>query len=139
MTQTLEIKITATWRKTKSGEWVAFGNAADLKAALDNDLSVTMVRKDGTEQTRVLAKVGRSFDVDGVEMCYGYLMPEMTSAQMAFAGYQAPAAAEKNPTKGYCEECGRWDRRRVQAYDLSGISGMVCRPCKADEGHLSFA
>lgn len=142
MTQTLEI--TATWRKTKRGEWVAFGNAEDLKAALDNDLPITMVRKDGSTQTRDITKVGRAFAVNGVAMCYGYLRPEdRRTTGKNMPGWAKMQAATRNSGKarsgGRCDECGGFSKTRVPAHDMSGLAGMVCTRCKHDEGSLSFA
>ena len=141
MTQVIEI--TATWRKTKQGEWVAFGTAADLKAAANNDLPVTMVRKDGTRQDRTVTRVGKTFTVDGVEMCYGYLAPEKPARREA-PGYVRLAQATRPTTRpttrksGRCDECGRNARMLFPAHDMSGIPGHVCTTCKADEGMLSF-
>lgn len=140
MTQVIEI--TATWRKTKKGEWVAFGKAADLQAALDNDLPVTMVRKDGTRQVRDLDSVGKAFTVNGTQMCYGYLRPEARQApRKDMPGWAKLQAATKPRTRtgktGTCEECGKCGPV-VQAFDMSGISGHVCTRCKA-AGSLSFA
>lgn len=142
MTQVIEI--TATWRKTKQGEWVAFGNATELNNALDNDLPVTIIKRDGTRQERTVTRVGKSFQVDGKDMAYGYLAPE---SRRRVPGYVALANATRpmsgsgrslNRSSGRCDECGRNARMLVPASDMSGIPGMVCMSCKADEGTLSF-
>lgn len=60
---------TITYRKAKTGEWVAFGPVAELAAGQ----GVMIAKKDGGRDYAYLAKVGRSFAVDGVEMAYGYI------------------------------------------------------------------
>jgi hypothetical protein len=61
-----------TYRKTKTGTWVAYGPAADIRPGHE----VTISKKDGTTKTELVESVGRSFRVDGREMVYGYLTPK---------------------------------------------------------------
>jgi len=64
---------TVTYRKTKAGEWVCYGPAKHLKAALSSVGGVQVTKRDGTTKTETLASVGKGFQVDGTTMAYGYL------------------------------------------------------------------
>lgn len=75
-----------------------------------------------------------------------YLSPEEVLAAFggaeAFAAQCAPVQANApayRTNAGSCWECGRRGRRLYPAQDLSGVEGMVCRACKANEDFLSFA
>lgn len=58
---------TATWRRTKAGEWVVFGPASLVNAG-----PVAVSKRDGTVEAVAVASVGHEFDVDGVPHRYGY-------------------------------------------------------------------
>lgn len=74
------------FRKTQSGEWVVFGPASQVHVG-----TVTVAKRDGTTKVENVARVGKTFTVDGVECCYGYV---------------GPAAATKTQAHE-CDECGR--------------------------------
>lgn len=59
---------TITYRKTKTGEWVAYGPATDINVG-----SVLVAKKDGTLKQEIIERVGRTFTVSGVDMVYGYI------------------------------------------------------------------
>ncbi|MEV0616211.1 hypothetical protein AB0I81_23050 [Nonomuraea sp. NPDC050404] len=101
---------TITFRKTKSGEWVAYGPAELIKPG-----PVVVSKKDGTTVEEVIERVGAPFDVGGQPMVYGYL---------------APAACVN------CDQPGATHHRR----DSSGIPGKVCDRCNREPWYmLSFA
>lgn len=58
--------IRITYRKTRSGEWVAFGPASIVKPG-----TVTVTKKDGSTKQETVLSVGKPFDVDGVAHVYG--------------------------------------------------------------------
>lgn len=58
-----------TYRKTKTGEWVAYGPTTVVTAGA----TVTVTKRSGEAKTERVARVGRPFNVGGVEMVYGYL------------------------------------------------------------------
>jgi len=63
---------TVTYRKTKTGEWVAYGPATHVR-----ELRPVVIRKaSGDTDVRIVDRVGRTFEADGVEMVYGYLRAE---------------------------------------------------------------
>lgn len=111
----------AAYRKTKAGQWVAFGPVSLVKVG-----PVAIAKRDGSTKVETVTSVGKTFTVDGVACCYGYLGE--TKAK------QAPAHSVRH--SAMCDECGE-HRAVVDATDLSGIVGRVCRVC-ARTGHLSF-
>lgn len=113
----------AAYRKTKTGEWVAFGPVSLVKVG-----PVAIAKRDGSTKVETVASVGKTFKVDGVACCYGYLgetKAKITSVTTSPARHSA-----------MCDECG--ERRAVMAAtDLSGIAGRVCRICS--NGPVSFS
>jgi hypothetical protein len=91
---------TATYRKTKTGEWVVFAPVAMLVTGC----GVYVTKKDGTVKLEMIARVGKSFQVDGVAYAYGYIL------QTPKAAPSAPKAAttRSNPSRYICDECGEW-------------------------------
>ena len=65
-------KIPARFRKTKTGKWAVMAPAEDLEKALAADGKVDVLKKSGDWSKFTVASLGRPFDVDGVQMCYGY-------------------------------------------------------------------
>lgn len=59
---------TAAWRKTKSGEWVAYGTTTSVRAGID-----ASVMSRGNAKLVHIERTGRPFMVGGVEMVYGYV------------------------------------------------------------------
>lgn len=59
---------TIAYRKTKAGQWVAYGPAAILRPG-----EVVVTKRDGSTKVELVERLGRPFEVDGVEMVYGYL------------------------------------------------------------------
>lgn len=89
---------TITYRKTKRGEWVAFGPAALIAPGR----SVIIVKKDGTTRMEAIESVGRTFDVDGVEMVYGYI----DQAQSVPLNSRAVRTSHRRSGRYLCDECG---------------------------------
>jgi len=87
---------TATYRKTKTGEWVAFAPAASLAAGQP----VTVTKRSGETVARLVDRAGKPFTVDGVEMAYGYLVAE-----------GAAASSPKARVTGYGRRGGGYSRR----------------------------
>lgn len=110
------------YRKTKAGQWVAFGPATEVVPG-----PVTVIKADGSTKAETVASVGRPFDVAGKPHCYGYLAA-------------VRPAGELRATSGeHCEECGRGGAL-VECVDSSGIGGLCCRRCAASPAYTrSFA
>ncbi|MEM7337025.1 MAG: hypothetical protein AAF467_00180 [Actinomycetota bacterium] len=90
--------IPARFRKTKTGKWAVMAPIADLEAALAAGGKVDVLKKSGDWSTFQVASLGKPFDVDGVQMCYGY-GPEEEGADDAGGGTtQASGAA--GPSQG---------------------------------------
>lgn len=78
----------ATYRKTKNGDWVAYGPATEVKPG---DVAVT--KRNGTVDHVTVDSVGKTFKVNGVDHVYGYFAPK-------------PATRRRNADRGWCDECG---------------------------------
>lgn len=80
-----------TYRKTRQGEWVAYGTTSAVRIG-----AVTVTKKDGSIKTEHVERIGKSFTVAGVPMCYGYL------ARSA----PAPRSYQRARYESYsCEDC----------------------------------
>lgn len=66
-----------SYRKTQSGEWVAFGPAD----ALRSNTTVTITKRDGTTKTEHIVRIGRPFSANGRQMVYGYIAPKARRSQ----------------------------------------------------------
>lgn len=86
---TYSTSTTATYRKTRNDEWVVMAPAADLQAGR----KITVTKKDGTRKDEKIAKVGKTFEIDGVDMAYGYIASEMPATPARFCD-------------SHCDECG---------------------------------
>ncbi len=64
--------IPARFRKTKTEKWAVMAPIEALEKALAEGGKIDVQKKSGDWSTFVVASLGRPFDVDGVQMCYGY-------------------------------------------------------------------
>ncbi len=64
--------IPARFRKTKTEKWAVMAPVEALEKALAEGGKIDVQKKSGDWSTFVVASLGRPFDVDGVQMCYGY-------------------------------------------------------------------
>lgn len=60
---------TATYRKTRTGEWVVMAPAAMLHPGT----TIAVRKRDGSIKQEHIWRVGRPFAADGQQMAYGYL------------------------------------------------------------------
>lgn len=60
------------FRKTKQGKWAVMGPVETLQTALDGDGKVKVLKKNGDWSSFNVVSMGRPFDVEGVDMAYGY-------------------------------------------------------------------
>ncbi|MDH3300589.1 MAG: hypothetical protein OES24_08800 [Acidimicrobiia bacterium] len=65
-------KIPPRFRKTKSDKWAVMAPVEDLEKALAEGGRIDVQKRSGDWSSFVVASLGKPFDVDGVEMCYGY-------------------------------------------------------------------
>jgi hypothetical protein len=107
-----------TYRKTKNGKWVAFGPQSEVRKGW-----VKITTKAGKVKTEFVESTGRSFDVNGVQHCYGYLAPKSHRYSE-----QQKYAAEDGGKGGCCAECGR-PGATILCEDSSGITGYCCYRC----------
>lgn len=115
-------EIAPRFRKTKTGEWVAYAPVARLRQCLEQESGELSVRKASGEWKVVdLGRIGKPFMADGVQMAYGYLVEDKRPARST-----RPAS---NGRGGICDECGEPRRNLTECRDSSGISGMCCPRC----------
>lgn len=60
------------FRKTKSEKWAVMAPVETLEAALAGDGQVKVLKKSGDHSPFTVGSLGKPFDVDGIQMCYGY-------------------------------------------------------------------
>lgn len=83
---------TITYRKTRNGEWVAYGPAELIKAGED----VEITTKAGKKSKKWIHSLGKTFEVDGVEMVYGYfeisskIGADKEDVEAMMSGYGSP-------------------------------------------------
>lgn len=71
------------FRKTKSGEWVAFGPTSQVRPG-----TVTVTKANGTTKVVTVTRCGKPFNVDGIECCYGYIGEDEDRPRFR-SGYEA--------------------------------------------------
>lgn len=89
-------KIPARFRKTKTEKWAVMAPVEDLEQALEKGGKVDVLKRNGDWSTFQIASLGRPFDVDGVQMCYGY-GPEDTSTSQASTSSGGAAPRRSGP------------------------------------------
>jgi len=142
-----------TYRKTRNGQWVAYGPADAITAGT----VVTVTKKNGETKEEYIESVGRPFEVNGVKMVYGYIgRAPVNESQVVglddfFGGFvmgaepvgrvrvsDLPAAPKRRKPRGrMCDACGE-RRGYIEATDMSGLAGLICGVCDRSGG-LSFA
>lgn len=65
-------KIPPRFRKTKTEKWAVMAPVVDLEKALAEGGKIDVQKKSGDWSSFTVGSLGKPFDVDGVEMCYGY-------------------------------------------------------------------
>lgn len=106
--------IPARFRKTKTEKWAVMAPIEALEKALAEGGKIDVQKKSGDWSTFVVASLGRPFDVDGVQMCYGYGPDDE-----AEGGAQAPSggggASNQGNGQGSGQGSARPPRRPSQA------------------------
>lgn len=128
---------TITYRKTRDGEWVAYGPAA----AIRTNTYVTVTKKSGQSKREYIDRIGRPFTVAGAQMRYGYIGTDPEAALAEAEELLATPVADwlasttrQRPTRrpgGICAECDQPRRNLTECLDSSGIPGMCCPRCAA--------
>ena len=65
-------KIPPRFRKTKSEKWAVMAPVEDLEKDLAEGGTIDVQTRSGDWSSFIVASLGKPFDVDGVQMCYGY-------------------------------------------------------------------
>jgi hypothetical protein len=92
-------KIPARFRKTKTDKWAVMAPVEDLEKALADGGKIDVLKKSGDWSSFRVASLGRPFDVDGVQMCYGYGPEEEgeSSGASAGGGASSPPPSRQGP------------------------------------------
>lgn len=87
------------FRKTKSEKWAVMAPVDTLEAALAGDGKVKVLKKSGDYSSFTVGSLGKPFDVDGVQMCYGYAPgdEDTTSGRTDTAAGSGPATPVRTP------------------------------------------
>lgn len=93
------------YRKTRKGEWVAFGPSNEIRIG-----EVTIVTAQGKRKSEKIISLGRTFQHDGVRCAYGYLASEryqsVSSSRIPLSrNSQAPLSRTHCPSKPSLIEC----------------------------------
>lgn len=112
---------TPTFRKTKQGQWVAFGPTTALRVG-----SVTVAKRDGSTKTVQVEKVGKSFAVDGVECAYGYIADDENDRWMV----ERMPAATATRRRGWVVKVGRtWECGACGETEMLDWDRRCCNEC----------
>jgi len=90
-------RIPPRFRKTKSDKWAVMAPVEDLERALAEGGKIDVQKRSGDWSTFHVASLGKPFDVDGVQMCYGYGPEDDGNAETASGGNGAPAKSPTSP------------------------------------------
>ena len=102
-----------TYRKAKTGEWVAFGPVDVVTVGF-----VTVAKRDGSTKIENVGSVGKAFSVNGVECRYGYLSPAKPKPATArTSGTRRPSRTHRHA----CDECGEFAAAGTQCWETGFI------------------
>lgn len=87
------------FRKTKSGEWVAFGPTSQVRPG-----QVTVTKANGERKTVQVARCGRPFQVDGTECVYGYIESRQARRSGGGRGWECDEGHRHHVTGCFCCE-----------------------------------
>ena len=107
-------KIPPRFRKTKTEKWAVMAPIEDLEKALAEGGKIDVQKKSGDWSSFTVGSLGKPFDVDGVQMCYGYAPGDEdtgggsgsgsgqgSSASRDGGSYQRSAPPREASTDGY--------------------------------------
>ena len=112
---------TITFRKTKSGEWVACGDLALMQEVIANGGECTITKRDGSTVHRTVLRLGKPFGKPGAEQVYGYLADETPRRT---TGYRSKYRGGGRPR---CKGCGETIDPKLNGADY-GAAGY-CFDC----------
>lgn len=89
------------FRKTKSEKWAVMAPVETLEAALASDGVVQVLKKSGDHSNFTVGSLGKPFDVDGIQMCYGYAPGDEDSGGQNSGGARTSGGARSAPPPEY--------------------------------------
>jgi hypothetical protein len=95
---------TLTYRKTGKDEWVAFGPVSAMRTG-----TVTITKRDGTTKTEYVERVGKTFQANGTDCCYGYLAKTVSAPRAKTVSAPRAGAGRYRYETRSCEAC-EWNQ-----------------------------
>lgn len=94
-----------SYRKTKNGSWAVMG-PADLVRA---NRTVQVTKKDGSTKMEMIESVGKTFQVNGQTMVYGYLGERTETRNHGYSGRKSCVSGGDCSSFGSGRSCGGRD------------------------------
>lgn len=96
------------FRKTRSGDWAVFGPAELIEPG-----DVVVEKRDGSTTVVTVERCSKTFEVDGVEHCFGYIVqqryrPRRRRSKWCECGYGADmmSIGYRAGDRARCPNCG---------------------------------
>ncbi len=89
------------FRKTKTEKWAVMAPVETLEAALASDGVVQVLKKSGDHSKFTVGSLGKPFDVDGIQMCYGYAPGDEDSGGQSSGGARTSGGGRSAPPPEY--------------------------------------
>lgn len=99
---------TTTYRRTRQGEWVVFGDAALLEQHAELGTGIEVTKRDGTTKREEIDWVGKHFEVDGRTAAYGHLRRGDRRATAVQSTRAARRSHSHSTGRRRCFECDAW-------------------------------
>ncbi len=102
------------FRKTKTDKWAVMAPVEDLEKALAEGGKIDVLKRSGDWSTFTVASLGKPFDVDGVQMCYGYGPEDDDDAQSTASSGGDARSRQVAPAEAGGQRPGRPPRSERQ-------------------------
>lgn len=94
------------FRKTKTEKWAVMAPVETLEAALAGDGVVKVLKKSGDHSKFTVGSLGKPFDVDGIQMCYGYAPGDEDTGGQSGGGPSGGGQSNRGPSARPAERQG---------------------------------
>ncbi|MGH1490605.1 MAG: hypothetical protein ACRBK7_14645 [Acidimicrobiales bacterium] len=108
-------KIPPRFRKTKTEKWAVMAPIEDLEKALAEGGKIDVQKKSGDWSSFVVGSLGKPFDVDGVQMCYGYAPGDEDTGQGSGSGASSGSGSRSRSDSGPAQADWRPDNEPPQS------------------------
>jgi len=99
--------MTASYRKTKQGQWVVMAPVAMIEKCRG---AIRVTKRDGSSKIENYGRLGSPFNVNGTKFVYAYITksaPQYTvrAVERAHCGYPCPVTRRKCTRTDPCHDC----------------------------------